>query len=487
MSDTAAPLEWDNPYPTVRRPTLARNVVSTSQPLAAQAGLRMLLAGGNAVDAALATAIALAVVEPISNGIGSDAFAIVWDGKSLHGLNASGRSPAGWSADYFASHKTMPTRGWNSVSVPGAVSAWVALSKRFGKLEFAKLFEPAIEYAANGYLVSPFVASRWAQQVAEMREQPGFAAGFMPNGRAPHPGELFKFPDQARSLELIASSRGEAFYHGALAEKMVAHSESCGGVLTRADLSGHTLDWVGAIEQNYRDLTVHEIPPNGQGIVCLIALGILQHFDLASLAVDGPDSLHLQIEAVKLAFADAQAYVADAEHMTQTKAHALLDPAYLKSRAALIDRTRAPRFLSRQAAGLGHRLSHRRRCKRHDGVDDSIQLHGLRLRCSSARHRHQLAESRLGFRAEVRPSESSRCAQAPLSHHHSRLHHPQRRAVDELRSDGRHHAAAGPYPDDRAHGRLRTKPASRDRWPALSRGARHGREFRAELRTLHHR
>src|SRR5690348_3890237 len=144
----AKPLVFDTPYPTFRRPTLARNVVSTSQPLAAQAGLRMLLAGGNAVDAAIATAITLTVVEPISNGIGSDAFAIVWDGKQLHGLNASGRSPAAWTLEYFKGRKSIPERGWDSVSVPGAVSAWVDLSNKFGRLPFAKLFEPAMDYAA---------------------------------------------------------------------------------------------------------------------------------------------------------------------------------------------------------------------------------------------------------------------------------------------------------------------------------------------------
>src|SRR6266581_1937915 len=177
------PVVFDTPYPTRRRPTLARNVVSTSQPLAAQAGLRMLLAGGNAVDAALAAAITLTVVEPISNGIGSDAFAIIWDGKELHGFNASGRSPAAWTPDYFKGQKGVPVRGWNSVSVPGCVSAWAELSKRFGKLPVAKLFEPAIGYAADGFPVSPFVAERWGPQVPEPRAPRGRDFPF------PRPGE----------------------------------------------------------------------------------------------------------------------------------------------------------------------------------------------------------------------------------------------------------------------------------------------------------
>jgi gamma-glutamyltranspeptidase/glutathione hydrolase len=330
-------------YPTARRPTLAANVVSTSQPLAAQAGLQALAAGGNAMDAALATAITLTIVEPISNGIGSDLFTIVWDGKQLHGLNASGRSPAAWTPEYFAGQKSVPVRGWNSVSVPGCVSAWVELSERFGRLAFERLFDAAIRYAFDGYLVSPFVSARWALQVPELKVQPGFPDAFMPGGRAPRPGERFRFREAATTLELIAETRGRAFYQGELAEKMAAHATACGGALTVADLAAHTNDWVGTITQDYRGFTVHEIPPNGQGIVCLMALGILQHFDVASLPVDGPESVHLQIEAVKLAFADARRYVADARTMDVTPA-ALLDRDYLASRARLIDMKRAQDF-----------------------------------------------------------------------------------------------------------------------------------------------
>jgi gamma-glutamyltranspeptidase/glutathione hydrolase len=318
-------------------------VVSTSQPLAAQAGLRMLLAGGNAVDAALAAAITLTVVEPISNGIGSDAFAIVWDGKTLHGLNASGRSPAAWTPEYFKGQKTVPARGWNSVSVPGCVSAWVDLSKRFGKLPFAKLFEPAIGYASEGFPVSPFVAERWDPQVPELRAQPGFAEAFLPGGRSPRTGEIFRFPEQAKTLQKIAATKGEAFYRGELAEKIEAHARANSGAMTRADLAAHANDWVGTISQDYRGLTVHEIPPNGQGIVCLMALGILSNFDVTDHPVDSADSTHLQIEAVKLAFADAHRYVADPKAMELSPGR-LLDPDYLKSRAKLIDMKRAQDF-----------------------------------------------------------------------------------------------------------------------------------------------
>lgn len=335
----SAPFGWDLPYAWPRTPVLARNVVCTSQPLAAQAGLRMLADGGNAVDAAVATAITLTVVEPVSNGIGSDAFAIVWDGRELHGLNGSGRSPAAWTPEYFGGDR-IPMLGWNSVTVPGAVSAWVELHTRFGRLPFERLFESAVSYARNGFLVSPTVAAQWAAQVPVFESQPGFAEVFMFGGRAPKPGAQVRFPDHATTLETIAATRGEAFYRGELAARIEAHSAANGGAMRAADLAAHHADWVGTISGDYRGYTIHEIPPNGQGIVALIALGILEHFDMAGTAADSADSIHLQIEAVKLAFADAQAYVADIDHMRVRPEH-LLDREYLRQRAALIHRDRA--------------------------------------------------------------------------------------------------------------------------------------------------
>ncbi|BBZ47290.1 bifunctional cephalosporin acylase/gamma-glutamyltranspeptidase [Mycobacterium parmense] len=333
------PFDWDLPYAWPRRPVLAANVVCTSQPLAAQAGLRMLAEGGSAVDAAIATAITLTLVEPVSNGIGSDAFAIVWDGERLHGLNASGRAPAAWTPDYFGDNG-VPAVGWNSVTVPGAVSAWAELHAKFGKLPFDRLFEPAICYGRNGFLVSPTVAQQWAAQAPLFADQPGFAAAFLPSGRAPKPGERFWFPDHAATLEKIAATGGEAFYRGELATRLEAHACAHGGAMRAADLAAHRPDWVGTISGTYRGYTVHEIPPNGQGIVALIALGILEHFDMSSSPTDSADSVHLQIEALKLAFADAQAYVADIDHMPLDPAR-LLDREYLKQRAASIDPKRA--------------------------------------------------------------------------------------------------------------------------------------------------
>jgi gamma-glutamyltranspeptidase/glutathione hydrolase len=337
--------DWSLPYPSRRQPLLARNVVATSQPLAAQAGLRMMLAGGNAVDAALATAIALTVVEPTSNGLGSDAFAIVWDGEKLHGLNASGRSPAAWTPGHFAKYRAMPVRGWDTVTVPGAVSAWVTLSAKFGKLPFAKLFEPAIDYARNGFPVSPVVAAGWAASEKVFADADDWKRDFRLGGRAPSAGETWRFEAQARSLERIAETQGEAFYRGDLARKVAAHAKATGGVMTADDLAEHKCDWVEPISVDYRGLTVHEIPPNGQGVAALMALGILERIPLAEFPVDSADSLHLQIEAMKLAFADAHRYVADPEAM-ELAPGALLDADYLAKRARLIDvkRAKRPRF-----------------------------------------------------------------------------------------------------------------------------------------------
>lgn len=328
-------------YPSRRSAVLADNVVSTSHPLASQAGIAMLAQGGNAVDAALATAIALTLLEPTGNGLGSDAFAIVWDGSELHGLNASGRSPAGWTPERFAQHDTFPYRGWESVTVPGAVSAWVELSKRFGALPFATLFEPAIRYAENGFPVSPMVAHLWQLSVEDLGDQPGFAETFMPGGRAPKAGEIFKSPGHARTFRAIAETEGRAFYEGEIAEEIHAFAAKHGAALNREDLAAHAPDWCGTISKSFDDVTLHEIPPNGQGIAATMALGMLQHTGIRALDADDPVAIHLQIEAMKLALADADAYVADLEHMRDVTVDDLLDDDYLAARAKLIDPERA--------------------------------------------------------------------------------------------------------------------------------------------------
>ena len=343
------PFNWTTGYPSVRMPIFGRNMVSTSHALAAQAGIRMLWQGGNAVDAAIATAAAKTITEPCSNGLGSDAFCILWDGKELHGLNASGGAPAAWTPDYFRAKSGAaarpPMRGWDSVTVPGAVAAWVALSERFGKLPFADLLQPAIEIAERGYLAPVVVQQKWAAaaKVADLVRQPGFAETFLPHGRAPHVGERVTLPGIARALRAIGETKGRAFYEGEIAEAMARHAAAHGGAMTVADLAAFRPEWVTPTAKDYRGYTLHEIPPNGQGIAAQIALGILESFDLAGLPVDGPEAQHLQIEAMKLAFADTYRYVADARTMAVTP-EAMLDPGYLATRARLIDPRRAQDF-----------------------------------------------------------------------------------------------------------------------------------------------
>jgi gamma-glutamyltranspeptidase/glutathione hydrolase len=328
---------WTFPYTSQRFPLLAENVVATSQPLAASAGLEMLIRGGNAVDAALATAIALTVVEPCNNGIGGDAFALIWDGKKLHGLNASGRAPAAWTREYFSKYQEMPKRGWDSVTVPGTVSAWRAAWERFGSLPFEDLFEPALRYARDGFFVSHTVHRQWQKQIAELIDQPGFRDAFAPAGRAPVQGERFICPGQANTLERIAQTKGDDFYHGELASTIAQHARNTGGLITEVDLAAHKADWVEPISIRYRDVELHEIGPNGQGIAALMALGMLEHFDLKSVEADSALAMHLKVEAMKLAFADLHEYVGDADRMMEVTTADLLDPAYLAKRAKLID------------------------------------------------------------------------------------------------------------------------------------------------------
>ncbi|MGD9890802.1 MAG: gamma-glutamyltransferase family protein [Dehalococcoidia bacterium] len=347
------------PYPSRRIPTIAgRGVVATSQPLAAQAGLHVLRQGGNAVDAALATAITLTVVEPTSNGIGADAFALIWDGDTLHGLNGSGRAPAAHTLDLCRSHglSLMPPRGWLTVTVPGAPATWRDAHARFGRLPFETLFEPAIEYAEHGYPVTPMTAAAWAAAVQLYTAEntgPEYRAWFetfAPNGRAPRAGEIWSSPGHARALRLIARSKAEAFYESELASEMETFATSTGGHLTAADLAAHTSTWVEPIGTSYRGYDVWEIPPNGQGITALIALNILEGFDLARYPRESTESYHLQIEALKLAFADALTYVGDLDHAA-VPVRGLLDKDYAAERRTLIGERAIPPVAGRPPEG----------------------------------------------------------------------------------------------------------------------------------------
>lgn len=343
-------------YP--RQPLFApHGAVATSQPLAAAAGLAVLRRGGNAVDAALATAITLTVVQPPSNDIGGDLFAIVWDGERLHGLNASGRSPAALTHELVlaatggrgaapvealggaqSAGPAMPARGWLPVTVPGAPAGWRDLHDRFGSLPFAELFTDAIGYAEHGYPVSTGVAATWSRALAAHAGLTGpeyaeFGRVFAPGGRAPRPGERWRNPDAAETLRRIAATGAEDFYSGGIAEALDAHAARTGGLLTGDDLARHRSTWVAPVAARYRGHEVWELPPNGQGLAALLALHILDGADLAALPL--VERLHRQIEAVKLGFADAHAHVADPERVP-VPTRALLSPGYAASRRALI-------------------------------------------------------------------------------------------------------------------------------------------------------
>lgn len=333
MSDA---MDWSLPYDTRRMPVCAANAVATSQPLAATAALDILRDGGNAVDAAIAAAMALTVVEPCSNGIGGDAFAIVHDGTRLHGLNASGRAPHAWSLDRFDGHEHMPTLGWEAVTIPGAVSGWAALSERFGRMPMPRLVEAAAHYARDGFPVSPQAAASWARAATRYAGCTDWLQTFAPDGRTPRPGERFACPAQATTLEVIAASNGEDFYRGDLANRIVHAASEAEAAVTLEDLSTHEPMWVEPLSMPYRDRTLHELPPNGQGLVPLVAAGLLDRFDVSALTPDDPALLHLQIEAVKHAFAVCKPELGCPDTMRRAP-DTLLDPTLLDSIASTID------------------------------------------------------------------------------------------------------------------------------------------------------
>jgi gamma-glutamyltranspeptidase / glutathione hydrolase len=336
-------MRWDLPYPSRRQPVLADEVVAASQPLAAQAGMAMFERGGNAVDAAIAAAACLTVVEPTNNGIGGDAFAIVDDRGSLAALNASGRSPRRLDEERLASAEQMPIHGWDAVTVPGAVSAWVALADRFGRLGLDTLLEPAIRYARDGWPVGPVTARGWQRAAEVLGGFTTFAEAFLPEGRAPAPGERFALPAQAETLRRIADTGGADFYHGRIAEQIAAHARATGGTLDGEDLAAHAAEWVDCCSTGFAGATLHELPPNGQGCAALIALGVLRHTDMEDHDPGSPEAMHLQIEAMKLALADAHAEIADPQAMRCSTTD-LLDDRRLADLAGRIDPERAGDF-----------------------------------------------------------------------------------------------------------------------------------------------
>lgn len=331
-----------NPYASRRMTAYAKNgMVATSQPLAAEAGLLVLRKGGNAIDAAIATAACLTVVEPTSNGIGGDAFALVWTKGQIYGLNASGAAPQLLTLEALekAGHQQMPSHGWFPVTVPGAPAAWAELSSRFGKLPLTEVMAPAITYAEEGYPVSPTVGRNWkiafdryAHDLKDEQFKNWFKT-FAPQGRAPKIGELWSSPYHARTLQSIAETKASSFYSGEIADKIGQFSKMHEGFLRKDDLAAYRPEWVTPISINYRGYDVWEIPPNGHGLVALMALNSLKGFDFNTK--ESADSYHRQIEALKLAFADGLKYIADPSQMSLS-IQDLLSDEYAEERRRLI-------------------------------------------------------------------------------------------------------------------------------------------------------
>ncbi|WEG13128.1 gamma-glutamyltransferase family protein [Pullulanibacillus sp. KACC 23026] len=331
-----------HPYASKRPSFYAKNgMVATSQPLAAQAGLEILKKGGNAVDAAIATAACLTVVEPTSNGIGGDAFAIVWMKNEMHGLNASGPSPKAISIDALKERgiEEMPVHGFTPVNVPGTPAAWAALSKRFGRLSLTETLEPAIRLAEEGYPLSPTLGKFWAgayrafKSRLQEEEFSHWFETFAPNGRAPEVGEMWSSKGHASTLRSIAETNADSFYHGELADKIDAFSRQYNGFLRKEDLEAFEPEWVNPVSVNYKGYDVWEIPPNGQGIVALMALNIVEGLEIKEK--ESVDTYHKQIEALKLAFTDGREYITDPKMMAQS-VEGLLSKTYAAERRALI-------------------------------------------------------------------------------------------------------------------------------------------------------
>ncbi len=312
-----------HPYKSRRNVNYAKKgMVATSQPLAARSGLDILKKGGNAVDAAVATAASLTVLEPTSNGIGGDAFAIIWKDHEMLGLNSSGPSPAELDIDTVKQkgHDEMPKFGWEPVTVPGAPAGWYELSKRFGELPFKELMEPAVEYAEEGYPVSPTLGKYWkaafkrySEALGEEKKFRNWFDTFAPEGRAPKIGEVWKSEDHAETLKEIGETGSDTFYEGEIAEKIVEFGKQTGGYLSKKDISRFSPEWVEPLSVDYRGHEVWELPPNGQGLIALQALNILDGFDFS--CEDSVETYHKQIEALKLAFSDGKKVITDPEHM----------------------------------------------------------------------------------------------------------------------------------------------------------------------------
>ena len=332
-------------FPASRSEVLARGAMAaTSQPLATQAALEILRAGGNAVDAAIAANAVLGVVEPTGCGVGGDLFAIVWEAETgtLHGLNGSGRSPRSLSAERLRelAPDKIPAFGPLPVTVPGCVDGWFTLHQRFGSLPMPRVLAPAIRYARDGFAVTEVIAHYWELNVSRLRDFPGFAETFRPEGRAPKTGEVFRNPGLAATYEKLADGGADAFYRGEIATAIAGYMRQQGGFLSAEDLAEHRSEWVEPVSTTYRGYTVWELPPNGQGIAALQMLNILEEFDLAAMGFGSADYLHVLVEAKKLAFEDRARWYGDPD-FTAIPVQQLISKDYAAERRALISTTEA--------------------------------------------------------------------------------------------------------------------------------------------------
>ncbi len=321
-----------------------RGIVATSQTLASQAGAQVLARGGSAVDAAIAANAVLQVVEPMMNGMGGDLFAMHWNARTgeLTGLNASGWAPAGLTLDFLRSkgYRAMPQDGIHSVTVPGCVDGWEKLHRRFGRLPWRELFRPAIYYATHGFPVTELIQAVWAASEAKLRQDDNARRLYLPEGRAPRVGEVYRNPELAHALRLVAEGGAAAFYRGPIAEAILKTSRRLGGTMAASDLSEFQAEWVAPIATEYRGWKIYELPPNGQGIAALEMLNILERFPVGTFKAGGADDFHYKIEAQKLAYQDLARYVAD-PRFARVPVDGLLSKEYAARRAALIDPQRA--------------------------------------------------------------------------------------------------------------------------------------------------
>ena len=424
----------------------ARNgMVATSQPLAAMAGLRMLMDGGTAVDAAVAAAATLNVVEPFSTGVGGDVFALVWNARErkVHALNASGRSPAGADADALrrAGYGSIPDDSPYAITVPGAVSGWHALLEKFGRMGMADVLRPAIEYAENGYSVSEIIAFQWQGAQSRLKQHPS-GDELLLNGSAPKAGDIMAMPTLANTLRTIADGGADAFYKGELAEKIAAFVQSQGGWLTADDMADHAPTWEQPITTNYRGVDVWQCPPNNQGVNVLLALNIAEGFEISAMGAQSADRHHHLIECARLALTDGMYHITDPASMRVDPA-TLISKQYADKRRRLIQCDNA---IDNVPIGVkppdGDTVyitcidSEGNACSLINSVFSDFRHRACRAGC-----RHRAAQPRRVLLARRKPSQRSCPAQETVPHAHSRHRNTKRRVVAKLRRDG--NGAAG--------------------------------------------